>query len=138
MDRFSPQNLNAAVGLATATHPSVTSAQYNVDIAQQAPGALNHRRMDKAFDFVHEAETMPGSLIAKIMKKPRFGVNSTHHQAIAEPADPFIATARSSEGVAVWSAWPLTLSAVSGNGTWRTGPLTELVTVRSSPAMVAQ
>jgi outer membrane protein len=36
VDRFSPQNLNAAVGLATATHPSVTSAQYNVDIAQQA------------------------------------------------------------------------------------------------------
>ena len=36
VDRFSPQNLNAAVGLATATHPSVNSAQYNIDIAQQA------------------------------------------------------------------------------------------------------
>ena len=70
-----------------------------VDIPQQAPGALNHRRMDKAFDFVHEAETMPGSLIAKIMKKPRFGVNSTHHQAVVVPADPFIATARSSDGL---------------------------------------
>lgn len=36
VDRFSPQNLNTAVGLATGTHPSVTSAQYNIDIAQQA------------------------------------------------------------------------------------------------------
>jgi outer membrane protein len=36
VDRFSPQNLNNAVVLATATHPSVTSAQYSVDIAQQA------------------------------------------------------------------------------------------------------
>jgi outer membrane protein len=36
VDRFSPQNQNAAFGLATATHPSVTSAQYNIDTAQQA------------------------------------------------------------------------------------------------------
>ena len=36
VDRFSPQNLNAAFGLATATHPSVTAAQYNIDTAQQA------------------------------------------------------------------------------------------------------
>lgn len=70
-----------------------------VDIAQQAPAALNHRRLDRAFDLVHEAEAVPGSLIAKIMKRPSFGVNSTHHQAIAEPIDPFIATARSSDGI---------------------------------------
>ncbi len=36
VDRFSPQNLNGAFGLAATTHPSVTTAQYNVDIAQQA------------------------------------------------------------------------------------------------------
>lgn len=36
VDRFSPQNLNGAFGLAAATHPSVTSAQYNVDMALQA------------------------------------------------------------------------------------------------------
>lgn len=36
VDRFSPQNLNAAFGVASATHPSVTSAQYNIDTAQQA------------------------------------------------------------------------------------------------------
>jgi outer membrane protein len=36
VDRFSPQNLNGAFGLAATTHPSVTSAQYTIDIAQQA------------------------------------------------------------------------------------------------------
>jgi outer membrane protein len=34
VDRFSPRDLSAAVGVATTTHPSVTSAQYNIDIAQ--------------------------------------------------------------------------------------------------------
>jgi len=36
VDRFSPQSLPVAVGVATARHPSVTSAQYNIDVAQQA------------------------------------------------------------------------------------------------------
>jgi outer membrane protein len=44
VDRFSPHSLAAAVGLATATHPTVTSAQYNIDVAQMqvkvAEGAL--------------------------------------------------------------------------------------------------
>lgn len=69
------------------------------DIAQEVPGALNHRRMDQAFEPVHEAELMPGSLIAKIVRKRSLGVNSTHHQAIALPVDPFRATARSSDGL---------------------------------------
>jgi outer membrane protein len=36
VDRFSPRSLPVAVGVATARHPSVTSAQYNIDVAQQA------------------------------------------------------------------------------------------------------
>ncbi len=44
VDRFSPSNLAVAVDYASATHPSVTNAQYNVDAAQQqvklAEGAL--------------------------------------------------------------------------------------------------
>ncbi len=69
------------------------------DIAKQSPGFLNHRRMDRAFDLVHDTEVVPGSLLAKITRKHRLGVNSTHHQAIAEPADPFVATARSCDGL---------------------------------------
>jgi outer membrane protein len=44
VDRFSPPNLGVAIDFASATHPAVTTAQYNVDAAQQqvklAEGAL--------------------------------------------------------------------------------------------------
>jgi outer membrane protein len=34
VDRFSPSNLPAAIGAASTIHPSVTTAQYNIDVAQ--------------------------------------------------------------------------------------------------------
>jgi outer membrane protein len=44
VDRFSPPNLPASIGVATSTHPAVTNAQYNVDAAllqvKVAEGAL--------------------------------------------------------------------------------------------------
>jgi putative glutamine amidotransferase len=70
-----------------------------VDIGQQLPGALNHRRMDKPLELVHEAALTPGSLVSKICKARVLGVNSTHHQAVLEPAEPFAATGRSSDGI---------------------------------------
>lgn len=70
-----------------------------VDIPQQAPGKVNHRQMKKAFKIVHDAELKPGSAIAKITGKRRLGVNSTHHQAIREPVEPFVATARARDGL---------------------------------------
>jgi putative glutamine amidotransferase len=70
-----------------------------VDIRKQVPGALNHRRTDQPLDLVHEAALTPGSLVSKICKAPVLGVNSTHHQGILEPAEPFTATASSSDGV---------------------------------------
>jgi outer membrane protein len=36
VDRFSPHEVNAAVGVGTTNNPAVTAAQYNVDVAQQA------------------------------------------------------------------------------------------------------
>jgi outer membrane protein len=36
VDRFSPHSLPASVAVGTASHPSVASAQYNVDVAQLA------------------------------------------------------------------------------------------------------
>ena len=70
-----------------------------VDIPRQLPGALNHRRLDQPFDLVHEAALTPGSLVSKICQTAVLGVNSTHHQGIVEPAEPFVATATSSDGV---------------------------------------
>jgi putative glutamine amidotransferase len=70
-----------------------------VDIPRQMPDALNHRRVDKAFELVHEISIAPGSLFDGISGKRRMGVNSTHHQAVTHPAEPFIATASSRDGL---------------------------------------
>ena len=70
-----------------------------VDIASQVPGALDHRRLDRKNDVVHDAELTDGSLLANIARDNKLGVNSSHHQAVAEVADPFTVTARSSDGV---------------------------------------
>jgi putative glutamine amidotransferase len=69
------------------------------DIRQQVPGALNHQRFDQPCKLVHEAALTPGSLVSKICKTKVLGVNSTHHQAVVHPAEPFVVTARSSDGV---------------------------------------
>jgi len=69
------------------------------DIEQQLPGAINHRRMDKPLAFVHQVTLTHGSLLSKICKTSVVGVNSTHHQAVLEPAELFAATGRSADGI---------------------------------------
>ena len=69
------------------------------DIKQQLPGALNHQRSDRHLEIVHEATLTPGSLLSKICKTLVLGVNSTHHQAVADPVDPFVAVAHSRDGI---------------------------------------
>jgi putative glutamine amidotransferase len=70
-----------------------------VDIPKQLPNALEHRRMDRRSDVVHEARLTPGSLLAKITGRVRLGVNSTHHQAVAKVAAPLRVAAASDDGV---------------------------------------
>jgi len=70
-----------------------------VDIGLQLPGALNHRQLDRKNEVVHDAELTDGSLLANIVAQKKLGVNSSHHQAIGELADPFAVTARSEDGV---------------------------------------
>lgn len=70
-----------------------------VDIPLQIPGAIDHRRLDRKNDIVHDAQLTSGSLIANIARDKKLGVNSSHHQAIGKLADPFTVTARSEDGV---------------------------------------
>jgi putative glutamine amidotransferase len=49
--------------------------------------------------LVHEVSLTAGSLLARIAGKRILGVNSSHHQAVLEPAEPLLATARSSDGI---------------------------------------
>lgn len=70
-----------------------------VDLPRQKPEAINHRRTDRPRDLVHEVTLTRGSLLSNICKTGVMGVNSTHHQAVLEPAEPFVATARSQDGI---------------------------------------
>ena len=69
------------------------------DIRRQVPGALNHQRMDKAGELVHEVPLTSGSLLAKMVGKRILGVNSSHHQAVLEPAEPLMGVARTRDGI---------------------------------------
>jgi putative glutamine amidotransferase len=70
-----------------------------VDIATQVPGALNHRRMDRKTEPVHDVKIAPDSLLARVTGRQTLGVNSTHHQAIGTVAQPLRVVAESSDGV---------------------------------------
>lgn len=69
------------------------------DIRLQVPGAINHQRLDKPGDLVHEVALTAGSLLAKITGGRTLGVNSSHHQAVLRPAGPLVAVARSRDGI---------------------------------------
>ncbi len=69
------------------------------DIRRQVPGALNHQRLDKANELVHEVSLTNGSLLARIISKRILGVNSSHHQAVLQPAEPLMAVARARDGI---------------------------------------
>jgi putative glutamine amidotransferase len=71
-----------------------------LDIATQVPGALNHARTDKAGEeLTHEVPLTEGSLLSKITGRKTLGVNSSHHQGVLEPAEPFAAVARTGDGI---------------------------------------
>ncbi|HEY1788594.1 MAG TPA: gamma-glutamyl-gamma-aminobutyrate hydrolase family protein [Verrucomicrobiae bacterium] len=71
-----------------------------VDIPSQLPGALNHARTDKAGEeLTHEVPLTAGSLLSRITGRQTLGVNSSHHQGVLEPAEPFAAVARTEDGI---------------------------------------
>ena len=69
------------------------------DIECQVSGALNHRRLDKRDEVVHEVRLTAGSVLAKITGKQTLGVNSTHHQAVARVAPPLQVSGVSTDGI---------------------------------------
>jgi putative glutamine amidotransferase len=70
-----------------------------VDIPMQKPGALNHQQTARKTELVHDVEVVPDSLLAGLAGQPRFGVNSTHHQAVGEVAARLRVVAQSPDGV---------------------------------------
>ena len=69
------------------------------DIRRQLPGALNHQRLDRADQIIHEVPLTAGSMLSRITGKQTLGVNSSHHQAVLQPAEIFMPTARTPDGI---------------------------------------
>ena len=70
-----------------------------VDIAQEVPHALNHQVSARKDDLVHKVELTPDSILTKITGRRILGVNSSHHQAVADVAGPLRVTATSPDGI---------------------------------------
>jgi len=75
------------------------------DIAQERPGSLNHCRLKRKHEVVHEVKVAIGSLLAGVTGTDRLGVNSTHHQAVAKIAKPLRAIAVSIDGIIEGLEW---------------------------------
>jgi putative glutamine amidotransferase len=69
------------------------------DIRTEISGALDHRRMDRRSQVVHDVRLTRGSLLAIITGRQRLGVNSTHHQAVARIGGPLQVAAVSDDGI---------------------------------------
>src|ERR1051325_5092980 len=65
----------------------------------QKKRVINHRRMDKRSDMVHEVRLTADSLLAKITGAQKLGVNSTHHQAVNRVAPALRPVAVSDDGI---------------------------------------
>jgi putative glutamine amidotransferase len=67
-------------------------------IPHEIPGALAHQRTDARHEAAHEIALAPGTLLARILGTERMAVNSSHHQAVAEPGEAVV-NARAPDGV---------------------------------------
>jgi putative glutamine amidotransferase len=70
------------------------------DIHSQIHSALNHNRMDKRDEIVHQVQLTQDSLMARIFGGQTLDVNSTHHQGVNRVAEPLEVTAISEDGLA--------------------------------------
>ena len=75
-------------------------AKLIADIPSQLPGALNHARTDKAGEaLAHEVPLTTGSLLSRMTGRQFLKVNTSHHQGVLAPAEPFEAVARTEDGI---------------------------------------
>jgi putative glutamine amidotransferase len=71
---------------------------------QEVPGFADHRADDSAsvqvqYGPAHEVVVEPGGVLARVLDRSRFQVNSLHGQAVRRLADALVVEARSSDGV---------------------------------------
>ncbi|HET9962094.1 MAG TPA: gamma-glutamyl-gamma-aminobutyrate hydrolase family protein [Nitrospiraceae bacterium] len=69
------------------------------DIPAQVEGALPHRQTTPATNLSHSISILPGSLLARIVKKSRLKVNSSHHQSVKAVGRSLVASATAPDGI---------------------------------------
>ncbi|QIN78276.1 gamma-glutamyl-gamma-aminobutyrate hydrolase family protein [Rubrobacter marinus] len=67
--------------------------------SQLNPALIAHRQLYPKWEWTHEVELEEGSATREIMAVPSSRVNSYHHQAVKDLAEPFRAVGRSVDGI---------------------------------------
>jgi putative glutamine amidotransferase len=68
-------------------------------IPDEVPGALAHEQPNPRTEPGHEVAIAEGTLLSRIIGKPRMAVNSAHHQAVASIGDGGVVNALAPDGV---------------------------------------
>ena len=85
-----------------------------VDLPSERPGEVQHNQVARRFEAVHRVSVEPDSTLARLVGGPELGVNSTHHQAVNEPARGLRAVARAEDGVVEAMEWDAAAGAATG------------------------
>ena len=67
--------------------------------SQVNPALIAHRQKSPKWEWTHEVELDEGSAVRGIMSVPATRVNSYHHQAVKDLAEPFTVVGRSVDGI---------------------------------------
>ena len=69
------------------------------DLPGQVADVLQHRQTTPAIRVSHSVSITPGTLLDRIVKRPRMQVNSSHHQSVKGVGRTLIASATASDGI---------------------------------------
>ena len=87
--------LGICYGMQLLAHAA--GGRFVYDIATECEAAGPHRLTDPAAR--HRVEIEPGSRLAQLVGTTALAVNSSHHQAVAEPGHGFAVVARAADGI---------------------------------------
>ncbi len=68
------------------------------DILEEVPESFDHEQKLPPTDTRHPVQVVPGTLLFKLVMREKLGVNSTHHQAVADPGVCMV-SARAPDGI---------------------------------------
>ena len=85
-----------------------------IDLPSENPGGVNHNQVPRRFEAVHPIHIEPDSRLAGIVGGLELGVNSTHHQAVNQPAPGLRAVGRADDGLVEAMEWDIEAAKTNG------------------------